>query len=179
MAKKRERASGKILYVEQAKTAKECARLVGVTEKTFGDWVVKNGWKAQRDAKHNSKDQRVDNIKNVIDGITEDRSATRIRLNELKVELKQYQDEKDMDMVVLTKDMIYDARKELVGYDDAISKWNKTLENFDKEHTVSLSNYLHVMDEVFKDMQGSQPELYLQSLDFQEQHITKVSIQLG
>ena len=54
-----------------------------------------------------------------------------------------------------------------------------SLENFDKEHTVSLSNYLHVMDEVFKDMQGSQPELYLQSLDFQEQHITKVSIQLG
>lgn len=179
MAKDKERAAAKILYVEQGKTAKECARLVQVTEKTIGSWVDEYGWKALKDAKENSKDQRIDNIKNVIDAITEDRQATRTRLNELREELKEHQLNKDTDQIELTRDLIGDLRKEIVSYDDAISKWNKTLENFDKERTVSLSNYLYVMDEVFKDMQMSDPDLYLKTLDFQEQHITKASLKLG
>ena len=179
MAKNAERKAGYVYYVEQGKTAKECAQLVKVTEKTFGDWVEKYGWKAERDARQNSKDNRIDNIKNVIDGITEDRSAARLRLNELKDDLKGYLASKDTDAIDLTRDMISDLRKEIVGYDDAISKWNKTLENFDKENTVSLSNYLYVMDEVFKDLQVYDQEVYMTTLDFQEQHITKASLKLG
>ncbi|MBV7268379.1 hypothetical protein [Winogradskyella luteola] len=165
--------------MDQGKTAKDSAKLVKVTEKTFGNWIEKYGWKKLRDAKENSRDQRIDNIKNVIDGITEDRQATRTRLNELKADLKTYLNTKDDDAVEITREMITEARKEIVGYDDAISKWNKTLENFDKERTVSLSNYLYVMDEVFKDMQMVDTDLYLKTLDFQEQHITKASLKLG
>ena len=59
------------------------------------------------------------------------------------------------------------------------SKWNKTLENFDKENKVSLSNYIHVMEEVFKDLLAFDSKLYKDTLDFQDQHINKVSITIG
>jgi len=179
MAKDKERGVGRVWYIEQGKTAKEIAQKLNVTEKTVGDWVKKYGWKKERNARENSIDKRVDNIKSVIDDITEDRSSARVQLNELKLELQEQQKNKDLDAIEISKDMISDIKKEIVGYDDAISKWNKTLENFDKENKVSLSNYLYVMDEIFKDLQSYNQKLYMKTLDFQEQHINKVSIQIG
>ena len=55
--------------------------------------------------------------------------------------------------------------------DDAISKWNKALVTMDKESRVSLSGYLWVMEEVFQAMRGFNLDLYMKSLDFQEDHI--------
>ncbi|CDF80578.1 conserved hypothetical protein, putative phage protein [Formosa agariphila KMM 3901] len=179
MAKDKERGIARIWYVDQGKTAKEIASKLKLTELTVGAWVKKYGWKEERNARENSVDKRVDNIKSVIDDITEDRSSARIRLNELKAELKEALKAKDEDEIQLNKDMISDIKKEIVGYDDAISKWNKTLENFDKENKVSLSSYLYVMDEIFKDLQSYDRSIYMTTLDFQEQHINKVSIQIG
>jgi predicted transcriptional regulator len=177
MAKDKERKLARIYYVEQGKTAKWIANRLNLTEKTVGDWVAKYGWKEEQRARENSVDKRIENIKSVIDDIIEDRASARIRLNELKTELKQAQTDKDSDAITINRDIIADIKKEIVGYDDAISKWNKTLENFDKENVVSLSSYLYVMDEVFKDLQNTHPELYMKSLDFQEQHVNKISIQ--
>jgi predicted transcriptional regulator len=177
MAKDKERKLARIYYVEQGKTAKWIANRLNLTEKTVGDWVKKYGWKEEQRARENSVDKRIENIKSVIDDIIEDRASARVRLNELKTELKQAQDDKDLEAVQLNRDMMSDIKKEIVGYDDAISKWNKTLENFDKENVVSLSSYLYVMDEIFKDLQNTNPELYMKSLDFQEEHVNKISIQ--
>lgn len=179
MAKDKERGVARVWYIEQGKTAKEIAQKLNVTEKTVGDWVKKYGWKKERNARENSIDKRIDNIKSVIDDITEDRTSARVRLNELRQELLEQQKEKDLEAIEISKDMISDIKREIVGYDDAISKWNKTLENFDKENKVSLSNYLYVMDEIFKDLQSYNQKLYMKTLDFQEQHINKVSIQIG
>lgn len=179
MAKDKERGVARVWYIEQGKTAKEIAQKLNVTEKTVGDWVKKYGWKKERNARENSIDKRIDNIKSVIDDITEDRTSARVRLNELRQELLEQQKDKDLEAIEISKDMISDIKREIVGYDDAISKWNKTLENFDKENKVSLSNYLYVMDEIFKDLQSYNQKLYMKTLDFQEQHINKVSIQIG
>ncbi|MFY0714119.1 hypothetical protein J1D01_10610 [Seonamhaeicola sp. NFXS20] len=179
MAKDKERGIARIWYTEQNKTAKEIAEKLKLTEKTVGEWVKKYGWKEERNARENAVDKRIDNIKSVIDDITEDRSSARTRLNELKKDLKEAIANKDTDEAALIRTMISDIKKEIVGYDDAISKWNKTLENFDKENKVSLSNYLHVMDEIFKDLQAYDQSIYMSTLDFQEQHINKVSVQIG
>jgi predicted transcriptional regulator len=176
MAKDKERKLARIYFVEQNKTAKWIAERLNLTEKTVGDWVKKYGWKEEQRARENSVDKRIENIKSVIDDIIDDRSSARVRLNELKEDLKQARLDKDDDEVILVRDMMSDIKKEVVGYDDAISKWNKTLETFDKENVVSLSSYLYVMDELFKDMQSTAPELYMKTLDFQEEHVNKISI---
>lgn len=177
MAKDKERKLARIYYVEQNKTAKWIASRLNLTEKTVGDWVKKYGWREEQRARENSVDKRIDNIKSVIDDIIEDRASARIRLNELKSELEVARKAKDEDEITLLRDMMGNIKKEIVGFDDAISKWNKTLENFDKENVVSLSSYLYVMDEVFKDMQSYNPELYMNTIDFQEQHVNKISLQ--
>lgn len=38
-----------MLYVYKELTAKECADIVGVTEKTLGSWVAGGNWKEEKD----------------------------------------------------------------------------------------------------------------------------------
>lgn len=60
MAKKKyneKQQLGYLLYMETSKTQKECAGIVGVSEKTFGDWVEKFGWKEEKGANHVTPDK--------------------------------------------------------------------------------------------------------------------------
>ncbi len=177
MAKESERSVARILFIEQGKSNKEIAEKLGVQEKTVGSWVKKYGWKKERDARENNVDSRIQNIKAVIDDIITDRSDARLYLRKLKLELRD--DKFSEDEAKEQREKISQLKKDIVGYDDSISKWNKTLENFNKENRVSLAVYLHVMDEIFKDLQAHNQTIYLKTLDFQEQHLSKVSIQLG
>lgn len=179
MAKEKEKKLAKIYYVEQGKTAKWIAETLNLTEKTAGNWIAKFGWKELRNAKENGVDKRIDNIKEVIDDIIDDRSTARTTLNKHKLELAKAQADADDELVKSLKEQISEVKREVVGYDDAISKWNKTLENFDKENKVTLSNYIHVMEAIFKDLQAVNQPLFLKTLEFQEQHINKVSISIG
>ncbi|GLB51713.1 hypothetical protein NBRC110019_07520 [Neptunitalea chrysea] len=177
MAKDSERSVARILYIDQGKSNKEIAEKLGVQEKTVGNWVKKYGWKEERDARDNNVDARIENIKAVIDDIIADRTSARLKIKQVKIDLEHPRTPEDEAKTL--RDELSTLKKEIVGYDDSISKWNKTLDNFNKENKVSLATYLHVMDELFKDMQAHNQDLYLKTLDFQEQHISKVSVQLG
>lgn len=179
MAKEKEKQLARIYYIEQGKTAKFISEKLSLTPKTVGNWIAKYGWKELRNAKENGVDKRIDNIKEVIDGIIEDRGAARSLLSKSKLDLAKAQADGETEEAKRFKDLVTDTRKDIVGFDDAISKWNKTLENFDKENKISLSNYIHVMEELFKDLQNFDQPLYLKTLEFQEQHINKVSITIG
>lgn len=179
MAKEKEKQLARIYYIEQGKTAKFISKKIDVSEKTLAQWVNKYGWKEQRNAKENGIDKRIDNIKEVIDGIIEDRAASRLLLSKHKLDLAKAQEENNSKTISICKSLVNDARKDIVGFDDAISKWNKTLENFDKENKVSLSTYIQVMEDVFKDLMEFNAKLYKDTLEFQDQHINKVSINIG
>lgn len=177
MAKESERSVARILYIEQGKSNKEIAQKLGVQEKTVGAWVKKYGWKKERDARENNVDARIQNIKAVIDDIITDRTEARLQLKKKNIELgRDGLDEKESKEL---RERISAIKKDIVAFDDSISKWNKTLENFNKQNRVTLATYLYVMDEVFKDLQATNEDLYLKTLDFQEAHISKVSISIG
>lgn len=164
MAKEKERRTGHILYVEQGKTAREVADLIGVAEKTIGDWIAKGGWKEERTARQASPAKRADNIRQIITTLSEDR----LRLDR---ECKQAE---GRDPDELSK-----LREEISRIDDAVSKWNKTLENIEKETRISLATYLGVMDQIFAAMRTYDVKLYMNTVEFQEAHIHKISISLG
>lgn len=165
MAKEKERRTAHILYIEQSKTAKEISDLLGVAEKTIGEWVAKYGWKEERSARQASPQKRADNIKQIITNLSEDR---------LKLS-RQIKTSEETGKV----DGIDELREEVSRIDDAVSKWNKTLENVEKESRISLATYLNVMDEVFTAMRLFDPKLFMSTVEFQEQHIHKISISLG
>ena len=166
MAKDRERRTAQILYVDQNLTAKDVAERVGVSEKTVGDWVEKFSWKSLRDAKNNSPAKRIGNIKQIISNLSDE-------WLEVDREVKRLERDKGNP-----KEMA-DLRIRLKGIDDAVSKWNKTLENIEKDSNVSLSIYLFVMEDIFDSLAHFDRDLYVKLVPFQEHHINKVSTKIG
>jgi len=165
MAKERERKTAHILYVEQKKTAAEVAGLVGVSEKTMSAWVIKYHWKTERDARNTSPYKRIENIENIIT----DLAAERIVLGrQLVVAEKE-----------ANKELVEETRKNISKIDDAVSKWNKTLRDINKEAKIPLATYLEVMQSIFEALQHYNPKLFMQTLDFQEKHIHDASIKYG
>lgn len=164
MAKEKERQLAKELFVNQGLTAKAIAQKGLASEKTIGNWVAKFGWKKLRDAKQNSTDNRAERIAQVIETLTEQ------RLN-LFAAISQARKDKDNDSLA-------SLQKEAVGIDDAISKWNKALENLSKDGKISLSVYLTVMEDIFKHLQAFDSGLYMKTLDFQEEHLNDIALKL-
>lgn len=164
MAKKKEREIAKELYVNQALTAKAIADKGLATEKTIGVWIQKYGWRKLRDARQNSTENRTERIEQVIETLTENRLSL---FDEIAAARKADD-----------KETLETLQKEAVRIDDAISKWNKTLENVQKENKISLAVYLQVMEDIFKNLQHHDPALHLKTLDFQEEHLNTIALKL-
>lgn len=166
MAKDRERRTAKLLYVDQNMTAKDVAERVGVSEKTVGDWVEKYHWKSERDAKNASPAKRISNIKQIISNLSDEWLLVDREIKNLE--------RNNGDSVAINE-----KRGRIKSIGDEVSKWNKTLENIEKDANVSLSTYLYVMEDIFDNLANYNRDLYIKLVDFQEHHINKVSIKLG
>jgi len=162
MAKEKEKKIARILYVEQQKDAKEISQLIGVSEPTLSKWVNAYGWKDQRNARTNTPAARIDNIKQIINDLSEQ------RLEEART-LKE--SEKTGDIEECKK-----LRTRIAQIDDAVSKWNKTLETVNKDNQVTLSTYISVMEMLFDALKQFDEALFFQTLDFQEIHLNHISM---
>jgi len=160
-----ELAMARIMFVEQGKTQKEIAKKLHRTEKTIGTWVQKYGWKNERTARLNS-------VKNQEIQINEILNHYANQTLKLLKELRQHQESGD-DVQCL------EINKKLTSISDDVSKWNKRLESLNKDHKASLSTYLFVMDDLFESMRNYDEDLYNRTIDFQEKHLSTISIKLG
>ncbi|MFE3848958.1 MULTISPECIES: terminase gpP N-terminus-related DNA-binding protein [unclassified Flavobacterium] len=151
MAKIREQKLAEDLYIKGKRTAKDIAQLVGVSEKTVGDWVEKFKWKERRNALLGSAQNGLLNINNLIDAYAE-------KLVEMENDPEAKQDQK-------TK---------LV---DAIAKLNKTKDGFEKEHRIPYNTYINVMDLIMSDMIAKiEPKHHLVLLEFFENHTNELAL---
>lgn len=164
MSKEKERKTARILYVDQGKTNKEISRLVGVTEKTVSQWAQKYGWEEERTARNVTPARRIENIKSIIHSLSEER---------LEVQRQAQQAEADNDIDTATE-----LRTRIGKIDDSVAKWNKTLSAIQDENKVSLSVYLKVMDQIFEALRIYDNQLYIKTVDFQENHIHKITREL-
>ena len=151
MAKDQERKIAKVMYAEQGKTAKEIAERFNLSENTVGNWVNANDgeWKKLRNAYETMPDQLITSLKELLNALVERR-------------------------LELQRDVDADP-KEKVNISDEISKVSKSLEAAQKDSRISLSTYLKVMESVFNALQQKHPKIYIQLLDFQEEHINAIA----
>jgi hypothetical protein len=164
MGKTKERATAKHLYMT-GKNQKDIANLVQVQEKTISDWVHKFGWKQEREARMLGKRTQEENLRKLIG----DMAGKAIRV-ENEMEMARQRDETDKFLTLQT---------ELNRITDAASKWNKQLEAISKDNKISLVTYLQVMDDLFEGVRNYSPKLYIGMLEFQEKHLTDISLKLG
>jgi len=161
MAKDKERATAKALFL-QGKAQKEIARIVNVQEKTINTWCRQHGWKQQLEAKLNGNNSRVENLKILIGAITEDRLKLR---DEIQAAEKAGDNE---ELQKLTKKVNQHANE--------VAMYSKALEQLDQDKKIPLTVYIDVMDRIFGDLQKSNPRLFMDLIEFQEEHINKISL---
>ena len=165
MAKEKEKRIAFDYYTNQGLTAKAIADIVNVSEKTIGNWVDAGNWKAVRDANLNSSQSTFKNIKDLVSELTEQRL-------EINIEIKEAKELGDNEKVL-------SLRKQASAISQEVAIQNKALEKLEKEAKVSLGVYLEVMHDVFKNLEHYDKQLYLKTLDFQEIHLSTISIKLG
>ncbi|MRM84520.1 helix-turn-helix domain-containing protein [Riemerella anatipestifer] len=182
MAKETEQKIAKELYINQNKTPEEIAQKTGVNIRTVQRWIKEGNWKRQRDAKANSSPQRIERTQLVVDSLTDrriqlikDEKIYRDELQELD-ELGDYKELRERKQSLITT--LTAIRTEAASIDDAISKWNKRIENLHKEGKITLSIYIEVMERIFEALRISNEPIYMQTLDFQENHLEEVSAKL-
>lgn len=157
------RSAARELYVTQGYTAKRIAELLDVTEITLSRWVNKYGWKQQREAAALAPGERSANIDQIISLLAQDRLSLADRI-------KAEEGKKDIDLVALK-----DLREQISKLDTSAAYWNKCRESAKKDERISLEVYLKVMEQIFSAMRMFSPELFLQTVAFQEQHVYEIS----
>lgn len=151
MAKLREQKLAEDLYIKGKKTAKDIAELVGVTEKTVGDWVEKFKWKDRRNALIGSLDNGLQNINKLIDVYAEK-----------LIEMENNPDSSDNDKIKIV---------------DAISKLNKTKDGFEKENRIPYNTYINVMELIMSEMLSKiDAKHHLSVLEFFENHTNELAL---
>ena len=150
MAKYREKRTARELYL-LGKSQKEIAELVNVTEKTVSRWVTAGNWKVIRDSKVNTGKTKTDNIKQILSDIAEETIAINRRIEN-----------------TTDREKLKELRKQRNQLADEAAKWNKALENLDKDNKVSFATYLQIFEDIFSNLQSFNEKLFMQTLDFQE-----------
>lgn len=161
-AKEKERKLAYYFYVEKMLPANTAADKSNVTPQTISKWIKDFGWKEQRNARLSQPKNRTDNIRRIINDLSEQRI-------ELSGNLKEVEKAGDLEMAT-------EYRKQIAGVDSAVANWNKTLETVEKETQISLSTYLSVMDMLFKSMRAFNEDLYLKTIDFQDIHLNEITL---
>lgn len=157
--------AAEIMFIEQGKNQKEIAQVLSISEQTISKWATVNKWKEERTARMNSVEKRADDIKKVIASLTERRLEITNEINAAK---------KRGD-----KTAVNDLQREAVGIGQEVAMYTKALQVMDKANKPTLSMYLEIMDDIFKSLNHHNSPLYLQTLDFQESHISNIAQKLG
>jgi transposase len=165
MAKEKEKRIAFDYYTNQGFTAKAISEIVNVSEKTIGDWVEKGNWKSVRDANMNSSQNRASKIKELISELTEQQL-------EINIEVKAAKADGDKERVIA-------LRQQSASISQEVAIQTKALERMDSDNKISLGVYLEVMTDVFKNLEHYDKTIYLKTLDFQESHLSTISIKLG
>ncbi|WP_396177444.1 hypothetical protein [Flavobacterium sp.] len=165
MAKEKEKRIAFDYYTNQGFTAKAISDIVNVSEKTIGDWVEKGNWKSVRDANMNSSQNRASKIKELISELTDQQLEINIEVKSAKA--------------VGDKERVITLRQQSASISQEVAIQTKALERMDSENRISLGIYLEVMNDIFKNLEHFDKDVYLKTLDFQESHLSTISIKLG
>lgn len=165
MAKTKERSVAENLFVDQHFTQKKIAEQLNVSEKTVAKWVKKYQWKKLRDAKLNNYKSRSENIKQVIEELT---NMTLSNIEKTKMAEAQGDTEE-----------LIKLKKETTRLSQEVGMYQKALEKIDKDFKISLSTYLDIMQDIFEAISHYDKQMYLETLDFQKQHLQHIAQKLG
>ena len=155
------------LYVRDGLSCKEISERTNVSERSVSNWINENDalWKRERQASSISSKKQGDNLKEIIS-----------MLADQKLDLLRMIDEAIAEG---ESDKVLELRKQAATLDNSVAQWGNQLKEVDKKNRITLAIYIDVMSRIFDALKLYAPELYLQTLDFQENHLYEAAKMLG
>ena len=186
MAKEQEKNLAFLYYTKENMEAKDIATKLKVRPNTVGDWIKKGNWKNIRDANINQSGERLDRIQQVVDDLAIERldimkeiKEIPSKIRELEKDIREIPNKNITDPlqaeVVSLKVELKDLKRQTVYIDQGISMWNKTLVSFQNDNKITLTKYIEIMNMIFEGLRSENEKLYMETLDFQQDHILKVA----
>lgn len=159
------RQMGYQYVVEQGKTQKEAAAILGVAENTMSEWAIEENWRGLRKARQSSANTARDNIQSLISLLSDKRLNLEYKINEAK-------DAGDTDSEIR-------LRKEAAQVSNEMAYHNRALIELNKEKGITLGQYVDTFDDIFSSLRTYSPDLFEQTIEFQTMHLRRKSNELG
>ena len=186
MAKEQEKNLAFLYYTKENLDAKDIASKLKVRQNTVGDWIKKGNWKNIRDANMNQSGERLDRIQQVIDDLAVERLQIMKEIKEIPEKIKKLEiDNREIpnksitdpikEEVLQLKGELKDLKRQTVFIDQGIAMWNKTLASFHYENKITLTKYLEIQNLIFEALRRENEGLYMETLDFQRDHILEAA----
>lgn len=163
----KERAQARIMFVENGKSQKEIASIIGMTEKTISRWSIDDNWRAERSAKLMAEQNIRKNGKMALNN-----------LSEILLSLQKQRNE-EAGKENPDKEKIEELDKMIISYADSMSKAGKQVTQILDDNKITLTIYLQVMEDIFNTLLSEDSKLHAATLDFQERHIQFICKKLG
>ena len=151
--------------VEQGKTQKETAIILGLPEKTMSEWAREGGWRELRKTRQSAASTARENIQRIISLLSDKRLNLEYQINEAI-------DAGDTDLELR-------LRKDAGRISNDMAYQNKALGELNKEKGATLGMYVDVFDEIFRALKSYSPELFDNTIEFQTLHLRRKSNELG
>lgn len=151
--------------VQQGKTQREVAELLGVSENTLSEWARIGDWRGQRKNRQSAASTARMNIQSIISLLSDKRLKVEYAINEA---IDRADKETELRL-----------RKEANQLSADITWQRKNLEGVDKENKMTLGVYVDVFDDIFSALRAFDAELFDKTIDFQTLHLRKKSNELG
>ena len=150
--------------VEQGKSQKEVAALLGISEKSLSKWAQEGEWVNLRKARQSTATTSGENLRSLIGLLAERRLSVEYQINDA--------------IATGNTDEVVSLRKEAGGLSAEIAFQNKALANLNKEN-IALGVYVDVFDDIFTALRAYDPKLLDQTIEFQTIHLRRKSNELG
>ena len=185
MAKEQEKNLAFLYYTKENMEAKDIATKLKVRPNTVGEWIKKGNWKSIRDANINQSGERLDRIQQVVDDLAIERLDIMKSIKEIPIKIRDFEnkirnntcddEEKDIEELSFLRDHLKGLKKETVYIDQGIAMWNKTLVSFQSDNKITLTKYIEIMNIIFEGLRSEDEKLYMETLDFQRDHILEAA----
>lgn len=153
------------LVVEQGKTQKDAALILGVSEKAMSEWAIEGGWRELRKTRQSAASTARENIQRIISLLSEK------RLN-LEIQIADASSSENRDLEI-------QLRKQANTISNDMAYQNKALSELNKEKGATLGQYVDIFDEVFSALRDYSPEIFEATIEFQTMHLRMKSNELG
>lgn len=154
--------------VEEGKTQKEAARILGVTEKAMSDWATAGGWKDMRKSRQSSTETACENVRHIINLLSDKRLQLEYSINEAR-------DSGDTDSEIRLRKEAAIVSNDMIYQKNVLTELNRGK----GKRALTLGETVDFADDYYQEMRAYDADLAERNFDFHTFYIRKKTNELG